>query len=71
MGWQAQLWAVSAGYGVVKSSKKLVPYSATFAHGHEDSVSTGKDDEPQATWWRCATAGKKRLFVVILGAREA
>jgi hypothetical protein len=61
MGWQAQLWAVSAGYGVVKSSKKLVPYSATFAHGHEDSVSTGKDDEPQATWWRCATAGKKRL----------
>jgi len=61
MGWHAQLWAVSAGYGVVKNSKKLVPYSATFARGHEDSVSTGAHDETATTWWRCATTGKRRL----------
>ena len=61
MGWNAQLWAVSAGYGVVKSSKKLVPYSATFARGHKDSVSTGTRNDLASTWWRCATSGKQRL----------
>jgi hypothetical protein len=61
MGWRPQLWAVSAGYGVVKNSKRLVPYSATFARGHEDSVAGVPGDEPAATWWRCATSGRHRL----------
>lgn len=60
-GWKAQLWAVSAGYGVVKGSKKLVPYSATFARGHEDSVSLEAGDEAAANWWRCATSGSYKL----------
>lgn len=60
MGWNAQLWAVSAGYGVVESTKKLVPYSATFARGHEDSVSTA-GRETAIAWWRCATGGKRKL----------
>jgi hypothetical protein len=61
MGWKVQLWAASAGYGVVKGSKKLVPYSATFARGHEDSVSFESGDEPAVTWWRCATSGSYKL----------
>src|SRR5262245_17605691 len=48
MGWSAKLWIASAGYGVVRADKQLVSYSATFASGHEDSV-TALNEEDAAT----------------------
>lgn len=61
MGWTPHLWVVSAGYGVVPSSKRLVPYSATFAPRQPDSICSAVDDEARAAWWRSTTVGKAAL----------
>jgi hypothetical protein len=61
MGWRPQLWVSSAGYGVVHGTTTLVPYSATFAPGHEDSVARASDDAALTTWWHSATVGRSRL----------
>ncbi|MDB4962523.1 MAG: hypothetical protein JWP01_2522 [Myxococcales bacterium] len=62
MGWMPNLWISSAGYGVVSSTEKLVPYAATFAVGHADSVTrAAPDDATMMDWWRCATSGRGAL----------
>lgn len=73
MGWEPQLWVSSAGYGVVRADEKLVSYSATFAKGHEDSVSTydGEGDGACASWWRCATAPRNGLGTSIASVVKA
>lgn len=46
------LWIVSAGYGLVSGSDRLLPYSATFTRGHVDSVHNGRLDKNHAKeWW--------------------
>src|SRR5262249_30928840 len=48
----AQLWIVSAGYGLVSPDAQLVSYAATFAPGHLDSVV--RPHEPRGAalqWW--------------------
>ncbi len=55
-GFKANIWICSAGYGLLSLNCKILPYSATFAPTHQDSVCrkiTGKLSEvaPQA-WWR-------------------
>ena len=62
MGWRSKLWVSSAGYGVVSNTKELVPYAATFATGHADSVTgASRDDSAMKKWWHCATSGRGAL----------
>lgn len=62
MGWRPNLWVSSAGYGIVSNTEGLVPYSATFATGHADSVAgASRDDQATRQWWRCATSGRGAL----------
>lgn len=53
---RAELWVISAGYGLIRSSKPIKPYSATFAIGSVDSVWRGQaDGNRQAClqdWWQ-------------------
>lgn len=53
---RAELWVVSAGYGLVGRTKLLKSYSATFASGSPDSVWRGPSDgDRQARlhdWWQ-------------------
>lgn len=53
---RAELWVISAGYGLIESSKAIKPYSATFANGSGDSVWRGAQDgdrqECLQAWWR-------------------
>lgn len=56
-GFDARLWVVSAGYGLVPSTARLHAYSATFSRGEADSVvargeATG--EAPQR-WWQALT----------------
>lgn len=56
---EVQLWACSAGYGLIPAEASIQPYAATFAPEHADSVSKsggrgGRADA--AAWWR-AIAG--------------
>ena len=46
----AQLWACSAGYGLIRTDALVRPYAATFTSGHPDSVPSGADDP--ITWWQ-------------------
>lgn len=52
----AQLWALSAGVGLVQSEDPIAPYSATFRSGHPDSVHRPGDRcHPRIAkreWWR-------------------
>lgn len=46
------LWILSAGYGLVSASYRLLPYSATFVRGDNDSVYHGGLDQNAAEeWW--------------------
>jgi len=55
-GMEADLWVVSAGYGLIPATAELVPYSATFARYDNDSVfgfDHGNDDRKcSKEWWR-------------------
>lgn len=54
-GWNAQLWTLSAGYGLVPAHSVLVPYAATFQPRHNDSVSRLSGTEQiaeQRRWWK-------------------
>ena len=46
----AQLWACSAGYGLIRADALVRPYAATFTTGHPDSVPSGTDGA--AAWWQ-------------------
>ncbi len=52
---RAELWVMSAGYGLIASNKLIKPYSATFASGVADSVWRGPSDgarpETLRRWW--------------------
>jgi hypothetical protein len=53
---RVELWAISAGYGLIRYDKQIKPYSATFAAGDRDSVWRGASDggrvERLQSWWR-------------------
>jgi hypothetical protein len=53
---RAELWVISAGYGLIRSDKLIKPYSATFANGSIDSVWRGPGDGDRKTrlqkWWQ-------------------
>jgi hypothetical protein len=48
-GAEVELWVCSAGYGLLRADAPIVPYAATFAAGHPDSVPGGAD--AVAAWW--------------------
>jgi hypothetical protein len=47
------LWVASAGYGLVSADASLKPYSATFASGEPDSISS----DAVGGWWQALCAG--------------
>jgi hypothetical protein len=53
---RAELWVISAGYGLIRSDKLIKPYSATFANGSIDSVWRGPVDGDRKSrlqkWWQ-------------------
>jgi hypothetical protein len=49
VGTEAQLWACSAGYGLIPEHAPVRPYAATLSPGHLDSVPGGRDGT--AAWW--------------------
>jgi len=55
VGLEAELWVISAGYGLVSDTALLHAYSATFARGHRDSVAdigaSGQADAHNTAWW--------------------
>lgn len=63
---QAQLWACSAGYGLIPTGALVRPYAATLSPGHADSVPGGRTGA--ATWWEAIASwqgpapGQPRTF---------
>lgn len=58
-GWNAHLWSLSAGYGLVPADALVYPYAATFQPGHVDSVSRLSGAEQvvdHRRWWELLTA---------------
>jgi hypothetical protein len=53
-GLSGNLWACSAGYGLIPDDAPLRAYAATFSPGHVDSVTTAGVTPP--TWWRALAA---------------
>lgn len=54
LGWDAQLWISSAGYGLIPGRALIVPYAATFTNGHADSVALEGGMNTRAevrAWW--------------------
>jgi hypothetical protein len=53
---RAELWVISAGYGLIPSSKLIKSYAATFAPGAADSVWRGSVEgdrrECLSNWWQ-------------------
>lgn len=53
-GVKAQLWVLSAGYGLIAGSAHVAPYSATFSVGHPDEVLRRFNDPDTSAvrdWW--------------------
>ena len=38
-------YVISAGYGVISTASRIAPYAATFAVGHEDSISHARGEK--------------------------
>lgn len=60
-----KLWVISAGYGLVSVDDRALPYSATFAPGHPDSIMTGKNSTGSETagleaWWRGICSARRQ-----------
>lgn len=56
VGFKQNLWAISAGYGLVPASAFIHPYSATFSNSQLDAVTARTTDEKSRTelvqsWW--------------------
>lgn len=47
----ATLWILSAGYGLVTPLSPLSPYSATFSPGQADSISCSGSSDEARSWW--------------------
>ena len=57
----AEVWIVSAGYGLVPISANLESYSATFSSGSADSVIRSKSDQgDNQAWWELLTSRRNR-----------
>lgn len=58
---RSELWAISAGYGLIPATKQIKPYSATFSAGSADSVwrgqSEGDRQQRLSAWWRGVSRG--------------
>jgi hypothetical protein len=69
---RTELWVISAGYGLIPSSKAIKPYSATFASGSADSVWRGSEDGDRPMllkdWWR--RLGHRATLSDLLTARD-
>jgi hypothetical protein len=54
-GYEAELWVLSAGYGLVSATAPLPAYSATFARGHQDSIADRTEcisaEAMNQAWW--------------------
>ena len=53
-GWETDLWVASAGYGLIPGHAPILPYAATFAGNHPDSVGAGTTYYPKEAsreWW--------------------
>jgi hypothetical protein len=68
---RTELWVVSAGYGLIPSSKTIKPYGATFATGAADSVWRGPAEGDRRgglrLWWRAL--GHECALIDLLPAR--
>jgi hypothetical protein len=55
-GFDTDLWIMSAGYGLITGTDLIVPYSATFTRGEDDSV-VGNPAEANSgeIWWNQLT----------------
>ncbi len=62
-GCTAEIWVVSAGYGLVPAQSSLESYSATFSPGSRDSVALGvsgkERNETNRYWWEQLTKPRK------------
>ncbi len=57
----AEVWIVSAGYGLVPISANLESYNATFSSGSDDSVVRSKADQrDNQAWWGLLTSRQNR-----------
>jgi len=52
LGSAASLWVASAGYGLIASSERVYPYSATFSPRHQDSVGANGEKSDRMRWWK-------------------
>ena len=56
-------YAISAGYGIISTAARIAPYAATFAVGHEDSISCARGKNApfeNAEWWHDLTSWKPK-----------
>ena len=57
----AEVWIVSAGYGLVPISANLESYSATFSPGSDDSVARSKSiQRDNQAWWGLLASWRNR-----------
>ena len=57
----AEVWIVSAGYGLVPISANLESYSATFSPGSDDSVARSKSNQrDNQAWWGLLASRRNR-----------
>ncbi len=70
----ARLWVCSAGYGLLPGDARIVPYAATFASGHADSVRAGvldaSDGDVESRWWAACGRWNGRGVLADLASRE-
>lgn len=68
-GFRAELWVISAGYGLYPAEAPVAAYAATFTPGHEDSVAPDRLNrstraEYLTAWWHAVAQ-----HMPVLGAR--
>lgn len=70
-GWRPKLWICSAGFGLTERDTPVVPYSATFSPGEEDSVIDQSDSRGAraqvSEWWKSLARkrGGRRLATAL------
>lgn len=72
---RVQLWACSAGYGLIPADALIGPYAATFTSGHPDSGPGGAEGA-RAWWdalgnWEGPSRGRPRSFSELAEAEPA
>lgn len=60
-GWSPEVFVCSAGYGLIRAERRIVPYRATFAPGQPESVSHPSEprDETNRVWWNGLVKGRR------------